>query len=398
MAGHAMKRRWLPACVLAVLVAASCDDGFAPLAPSRAGFSVFGYLDASADTQWIRVMPIRPLLTTTPDSIDATVTLEHLGTGQVIELRDSLFRFTNYLQPDLGSEGVYAHNFWTTERIEPGATYRFSARRNGVPAAEAIIGIPDEYATEVWISQRPNLADYVRLTGLKHLPFVSSITRFLDGCGITAHSETVRPGRPDGDVFMIPVTKAPVPPRGACGPPRILGREIRAAASAVPWPTGTIYSPSGLAITEEISNVSNAIGFIGGVLTTRIPYEDCSTYGGPTPDHCVLRYDAASATLSGIARETRCADGPLDSATVTLRQLDGALPLKLRMQRTDRSGHFWFGALESGTRYAIRVRAVPELDPFWGEVDIHTIHEDTIVFARGERKPYDVSLERFTAC
>ena len=40
-------------------------------------FSVFGYLDASADTQWIRVMPLRTLVTTTPEPLGARVTLRN---------------------------------------------------------------------------------------------------------------------------------------------------------------------------------------------------------------------------------------------------------------------------------------------------------------------------------
>jgi hypothetical protein len=109
-------------------VVAACDESFDPTAPSDFAFSVFGYLDASADTQWIRVMPIRPLKVTSRDALGATVTLEHLGTGRIIELRDSLFRFSSSSDPDIGA---YVHNFWTAEAIEPGAAYRFSARREG---------------------------------------------------------------------------------------------------------------------------------------------------------------------------------------------------------------------------------------------------------------------------
>ena len=45
----------------------ACDQAFEPLAPGRQALvSVFGYLNPSADTQWIRVMPIRPLKTAKP--------------------------------------------------------------------------------------------------------------------------------------------------------------------------------------------------------------------------------------------------------------------------------------------------------------------------------------------
>jgi hypothetical protein len=67
-------------CVAAVV--AACDDSFEPIEPSELAFSVFGYLDASAGTQWLRVMPIRPVKVTSQDTLAATVTLEHLGTGR----------------------------------------------------------------------------------------------------------------------------------------------------------------------------------------------------------------------------------------------------------------------------------------------------------------------------
>lgn len=99
-------------------MAGACDTPFEPIAEGDVRFPVFGYLDASADTQWIRVMPIRPLATTSPDSFGITVTLEDLGTGRVIPLRDSLFPFTHHADADVGSAGTYVHDFWTTETIE----------------------------------------------------------------------------------------------------------------------------------------------------------------------------------------------------------------------------------------------------------------------------------------
>ena len=58
-----------------------------PGGPEAYELSVFGYLDASADTQWIRVMPMRAALPTAPGGSAAKVTVEHLGTGRVFELR-----------------------------------------------------------------------------------------------------------------------------------------------------------------------------------------------------------------------------------------------------------------------------------------------------------------------
>jgi len=46
--------------------------------------SVFGALDASADTQWIRVTPLRHTVLASPDPLGSTVTLERAGTGKTV--------------------------------------------------------------------------------------------------------------------------------------------------------------------------------------------------------------------------------------------------------------------------------------------------------------------------
>src|SRR5262245_13938633 len=105
-------------CILAALLATACEENFAPLGTSNLRYSAFGHLNASADTQWIRVMPIRSLVLTTPDSFGIRVTLEEVGAGRTIVLRDSLFLFADASNPDLGST-AYVHNYWTTQRITP---------------------------------------------------------------------------------------------------------------------------------------------------------------------------------------------------------------------------------------------------------------------------------------
>ncbi|MCJ7627776.1 MAG: hypothetical protein MUO50_05240, partial [Longimicrobiales bacterium] len=285
-------------CALAAMVAGACDEPFMPIAPSEVQFSVFGYLDASADTQWVRVMPLRHQVLTSPDSFGATVTLERLGTSRIIELRDSVFLFTDYVNPELGSEGVYVHNFWTTEKMEPGATYRFSAGWNGEEPAEAVVEIPQDYEVEVWLKQGFSGTDYLRLDGVKNVPFVTANAHFYDRCGSSVDSVWYAERSAEEDVYSIPIRKAAVTPREGCGTPGIEERELWVVGSESAWPAGQEYSPWGLAVQERASNVTNAVGFLGGVLTKVIPYENCTFQGGgaPVPEHCRLRYNQESAT------------------------------------------------------------------------------------------------------
>jgi hypothetical protein len=400
----------LAAFLCVAVVVAACDDSFDPIAPSELAFSVFGHLDASADTQWIRVMPIRPLRETSQDALGATVTLEHLGTGRIIELEDSLFRFSS-ADPDRGSEGVYVHNFWTLEDIEPGAAYRFSARREGKEPAEAVVEIPRDYVVEVAINQdrAQGEADELRITGVKHLPFLTMATHFYDRCGSSGVGIQHGGRSADDETYLIAIEKAEVTPRTACGLPIVPYRELWIVGSESAWPAGG-HSPGALGESGGTSNVTNAVGFLGGVLTKVIPYEDCEfqSDGAPVPHYCRLRYNPETATVIGAVRETRCRDGPIDSTTVRLTELDQD-PARIRTVMSAEAGEFVIGALEPGIPHVLWARApqVPSDSVFdlptfryvytaWK--DVHTLPTDTLTFMPGQQVEYDIDLQRLTPC
>src|SRR5690625_6403028 len=71
---------------------------------------MFGYLDASADTQWVRILPVREELFLEPRPLDFIVTMEHAESGESIVMQDSLF---SYFQG-------YAWNFRSEMDIRPG--------------------------------------------------------------------------------------------------------------------------------------------------------------------------------------------------------------------------------------------------------------------------------------
>jgi len=156
------------------------------------------------------------------------------------------------------------------------------------------------------------------------------------------------------------------------------------------------------------SNVTNAVGFLGGILTKVLPYEDCSfqSVGAPIPEYCVLRYDGETAMLTGTVTETHCGDGPVISPTVQLTEI-GPDPARIRSVRGTRTGEFVIG-LEPLIPHRLRVRATDVLvdsthNPWTGEwqpvwQDVHTRHTDTLTLMPGEVLRYDVQLERLTGC
>src|SRR5688572_20013007 len=79
--------------LLAPLLVAGCEKPFEPLATSGIVFSIYGQLEATRDTQWVRVMLMRESVETSPGPIDAVVTLEEIETGSKVVMSDSLTRY-----------------------------------------------------------------------------------------------------------------------------------------------------------------------------------------------------------------------------------------------------------------------------------------------------------------
>ena len=396
--------RSIAAAALALSVLAGCDDSFSPISPTDLQFSVFGYLDASADTQWIRVMPIRELVPTQPDSFGAVVMVADVGTGQIVTLRDSVFRFTNYVNPEVGSEGIYLHNYWTTERIDPGASYRISISANGEEPSEAVVQVPEDFQVEVWLRQQSAAArdsDQLRLTGAKHVPFARATSWFRDQCGSYLSDQISFSVKPAVDgVHAINIRKATVVPRG-CGGIFADRRLLWVVNSEVAWPAGAAYSPTNVGVPEGLSNISHSVGFVAGVMTKTLPYESCEIVGpAPLPSYCKLRYDAAAATIHGKVSEVRCGLGPFDTLQVQLSEVDANATghRKLRNTLTNRSGQFEIGGLEPGVRYFLLARPPTRRDERGFIIQLYTQHTDTVVFTPGERRLYDIGLRRLDAC
>lgn len=372
--------------LLASLVLVGCDDTFSPIEASSVRFSIVGYFDASADTQWVRVTPLRPLVLTTPDPLGATVTLRHLGTDRAVELRDSVFRF-EVADPELGSEGVFVHNYWTTEPIEPGASYRLTISEGGAILAETAVEIPPDYDLEVWVGQSGE-QDLLHVRGLGHVGPMFVLTHFQDGCGSDVARTAVFVPSGAADSRLIPLRRD-FGARTGCGATVVLWQDVWIAGSGEPWPEGP-DGPGALGVLDLPRTISNAIGYIGGVLTRSIPYERCTIVGTAPPEHCVLRYDEGWATLSGLVYNGRCAALPLSGASVTMRELDPENPAQPRIRPTTTgfTGRFMIRGLLPNRRYELTVqrRGPTPLTDFYD-------HTDTLRFAVAESRSYDVPLE-----
>lgn len=114
----------------------ACNDTFEPLAENdKYHFSMYGYLDVSADTQWVRVGTTRETIDNTDDPGDITVSLENLESGEIIEMQDSLFTPGNFL------------NYWTTADIESEQTYRLKVEGADGKSSQVDITTPTKLPT-----------------------------------------------------------------------------------------------------------------------------------------------------------------------------------------------------------------------------------------------------------
>lgn len=119
-----------------ILLLTACNQSFDPLQENdRYHFSIYGYLDASVDTQWVRVGTAREALDDIPDPTGISVTLENIGTGEMTEMTDSLFSPENFL------------NYWTTMDIENEQTYRIKVEGANGNSSHADVTTPTQLPT-----------------------------------------------------------------------------------------------------------------------------------------------------------------------------------------------------------------------------------------------------------
>jgi len=410
---------------LVTLVASACENAFEPFrTDSNLHFSLFGYLNASADTQWIRVTPVRRSVFTTPGNLDATVTLERMGSGESVVLRDSIFRFA-VAGPDEAASS-WAHNFWTDVPIAYGETYRFSVRSGDGTETTVLVPMPEDLQDVVvgervaiigsGRNSRSRTEDFVRIaTGnlalVRVIHYVSdrvpvgSRGSYID-CSLPAAAprvitirQTANSGTATGNVRESSVSKTLQ--SGLVSPCVVGRREIMIAVSDSEWPTGVELSPSAPAVGDVPSAVAGGVGFVGGVVTRTVPFENCAIYPSGGTTVCELHYNAESVTVKGVVTDAVC-HWPVEGATVELREPGGGPnnPVVVRTTTTDQHGYYEIGALVGGTSYG-RLITHPALwppdDPY-AFIKIYPDYQDTVVFESGETATRNVVLPRAVPC
>lgn len=120
---------------------AACEESVSPILESDQQVTLFGALDMARDTQFVRVIPIRPTLAPSEEVPELSVRSIDLTNGQMRIWRDSLVYYAD------GSPGFV---YYSPFSIRPGHTYRIEIQPSGselVTSAETTV--PEEPAITV---------------------------------------------------------------------------------------------------------------------------------------------------------------------------------------------------------------------------------------------------------
>lgn len=122
------------AALLLMVVAGACEAPFEPLTRTETEFfAVYGYLDANADTQFVRVSPLRPAL-------DPASTPEGTQVHSVLMPGDARVAWQDSLvQLDDGTTGLL---FFAPMRVLPARRYRLEITANGQDLTTATTLVP----------------------------------------------------------------------------------------------------------------------------------------------------------------------------------------------------------------------------------------------------------------
>jgi hypothetical protein len=278
--------RWQLFLLISCLIIAgtACDQNFQPLEPNdRFFFSMYGLIDAGADTQWVRISPVREHIDLLTDGSDLKVTLQNVETGRLVTLKDSLF-----------TRGRNVLNFWTDEPVQHNQTYRLKAEHPNGDSSEVTVTTPEEMPvpkmvifTEpglppkhiVFVDKNVNLADiqvkyYVRLMATDldvNRTFSFAYRNKADIVNDHPDFYTVQIN-PDAELNEIE-RQVLLPPEGAI---EVIYRQIYVATSAEEWDKDIETLDNFIyALPQTLLNVNNGLGFVLGIDSKYIPYRSC---------------------------------------------------------------------------------------------------------------------------
>ncbi|MGB3541801.1 hypothetical protein [Rubrivirga sp.] len=247
---------------------AACEAPLVPIAPSDLAYSLSGYLDASADTQWVRVEPFGISAVAVADlegELPADVFLG-LPDGSRVPMTQDVRSFVT----------GPAHLFWTTEDVAPGRAYRIEVEGHDGDRAVATVEVPDVDALDIELVDGViHCPTAVLVGGVEFLVDVQS--RYTDprtGQSFRfskAESFTeVLSGSTRASIYFgddAALMDVPLLPWQAG-----VSMEVFVAVGTDDWLTPSELSLEGALSHAGLGRIEGGVGFVGGVVTRRFPF------------------------------------------------------------------------------------------------------------------------------
>lgn len=253
-----------------LLVATGCEETVDPFIDSDRYFTVYGYLDTGADTQFVRVVPLRRSIESDGAvPIDAQVTTTELETGFTLTWRDSVVAFPG---------GRFGHVYYAVFHPVPGRTYRLDvARSDGVVStAETRVPVARQVAIDAPRLLVGATTQRVTWTGVPAHPFNVEVWYRLAPAGAGSpfqdHVFDYPPARAEGSVLAFDVKLSEDADSlrrklGISDPqvrPQLMGVGVRLSVPDSAWsPPGGVFDPEVLVQPELLANVEHGFGFFG---------------------------------------------------------------------------------------------------------------------------------------
>ena len=267
---------------LAVLGGAACSTAFEPQQETGVYFSLSGYLEAGADTHWVRVGPLRRTADPIPAPLDADVALERPATGERWPFRDSLFTF---------ADGYTVRNVWTTAPVAAGETYRVVVRRRDGAETRATVRVPPQPAPPEVVDGVFSCPTRVVVRGVERVVDAYAVYRDRETGAVRRFSKlgSLRPGR-DGATIVEVFFGDDAAELGADPVDvRAFDASVVVAVGTGDWPD-LVGLPFDETILPRTIGVENGVGFVGGVVTVAVPFVPGwgnSPPPGGTPEPCL---------------------------------------------------------------------------------------------------------------
>jgi hypothetical protein len=280
------KRSGIVAIFLSALVMtgiAGCENAFDPIVedPLR-HYSMFGALNTIADTQWVRVTPIRDSLFLGRDSLDITVTITETESNQTDILTPVLSKV-----PTSTIDTVYYWSFWTTMEIEAEKQYQVQTTGPDDKVSFATVTIPPDFDPPIFdFDPEMNTGSLIG-DGIERMVITDVIYSLTvigeDEDMVIKRVETVSQLKRDRLIYNQNTGQYRISINDRSYLDELYTNQfviidsakIFIAAGNDSWPDVENLTPEELVLPHVISNVEGGTGVIVGINGMIMPFEGC---------------------------------------------------------------------------------------------------------------------------